>query len=92
MQWSVGRPSGRFYAEGDSAKLDRAFGDVVDKLLQILRNLIEEFMQTDEVWPLYIPVRLFRLEAEVQSIAQLLIQQINHRPARFRIQVVAGVN
>jgi hypothetical protein len=63
--------------------LDRAFGDVVDKLLQILRNLIEEFMQTDEVWPLYIPVRLFRLEAEVQSIGQLLIQQINHRRRVF---------
>jgi len=52
---------------------------------------IEEFMQTDEVRSLYIPVRLFRLQAEVQSISQLLIQQINHRPARFRIQVVAGV-
>ena len=61
-QWVLASGGILIYAsEQADPELDRAFGDVVYGLLQILRNLIEEFMQTDEVRPLYILVRLFRL-------------------------------
>lgn len=52
----------------DSAEFNRAFRDVVGELLQFLGDFIEQFMQGDEVRPFHIPVRLFRLETQVEDV------------------------
>lgn len=72
----------------DSAQFNRSFGNVISELLQFLSHLVEQFVQTDEVWPFDVPMRLFGLEAKIENVGQLLVEQVNHRAADWLAQTV----
>src|SRR5256885_10563325 len=38
---------------------------------------VEQFVQRDEVGPFHVPVRLLRLELEVDRVGQSLVQQVD---------------
>src|SRR5258708_7019290 len=54
----------------DTAKLDRALGNKVDVVFDIVVHLIEELMQRDKVRPLYIPVRVFAMQLQINRLCE----------------------
>ena len=63
---------------GDPAELNDALREQVHVLVGGSVNLVEQFVQRDEVGPFHVPVRLLRLELEVDRVGQSLVQQVDH--------------
>lgn len=72
-----------------AAKLDRSLGKFIRKFSEKLRRLIEERMQRNELRSLHIPMRLFGLEAEIDGIGELLVEQRYHPLLHLGGQCVA---
>jgi hypothetical protein len=52
----------------DSTEFDGAFGDVIGEYLELFGDLVEQFMQADEVRPFDVPMRLFELHLKVYQV------------------------
>ena len=75
----------------NSPKLNDTLGDKVGVLQRSLPDLVEELVETDETWSLYIPMRLFNLRLQRDGIRQAQVQYFNHlRPYGFRQFVLCG--
>jgi len=53
-------------------------------------EFVEQLMQLEELLPLHVPVRLFRLAVKVEGVGQLLVQQRDDLFARLGVEVDAG--
>jgi len=69
---SAMRPACSF---SNAAELDRAFGDHVRVLLHVFGDVIEEFVQADEVRAFHVPMRLLELALEIHRVGEALINQ-----------------
>jgi hypothetical protein len=53
--------------------LDRPLGNELDIVFDIFVHLIKELMQGDEVRPLYIPVRVFAMQLQINGIGEACV-------------------
>ena len=58
----------RTVAFGDPAQLDDALGNQIHVLFDCFVDLIEQFMQSDEIRAFHIPMRLLHLQLQDQSL------------------------
>jgi hypothetical protein len=56
-----------------TAKLDRPLGNQVDVVFDTFVHLIEELMQCDEVRPLYVPVRVFAMQLQINRFREACV-------------------
>ena len=79
---------GRCCADGSlgaSTELNDPLGDDIDMLSSVGVDLVEEFVQGDEVRPLHIPMRLLGLHHEVDRVGQPLLEELaDLEPGFFR--------
>src|SRR5688572_14252296 len=69
---------------GDSAELHSTFSDQVDVFLNILVNLVEQFVKVDEIRALHVPVCVLALSLQVDSIRESCIAELDDfRPGCF---------
>ncbi len=61
---------------GGSTELDNPLGDDIDMFSSVGVDLVEKFVQGDEVRPLHIPMRLLGLHHEVDRVGQALLEQL----------------
>src|ERR1051325_8355349 len=67
----------------DAAELHRALGNVVNVILNILIDLVEQFVQGDEVGPLDVPVGLLGLRLQIDRIGEAGVEYLNGLDASF---------
>src|SRR5271166_5263653 len=71
LDGDVNRPFGR------RAESPRTFCDRIRIVLDRLRNLVEEFMDSDERGPTHIPMRLLDLCMQIDGCGQVPVQQLS---------------
>ena len=72
----------------NSAQRDDALGNLIDISLNFAGNIVKQLVQGDEVRPLDIPVRLLRLQAQVDQIGESLVEQLGDRDALIEFEMV----
>jgi hypothetical protein len=63
--------------QGGASELNRALGQVIGVLEELVDDFVEELVKGDEARPLDVPVRLLGLKREVQSVSELLVQEVD---------------
>ena len=77
---------------GDSAELHHPLGEQIHVLLDVLVDLVEELVQRDERGTLHIPVGLFALRLQIDTVSESLIQQADRlSPGGLRQVVLRGI-
>jgi hypothetical protein len=61
----------------DPAKFNCALGKIIGVLSNFFDDVIEQFVQSDKIRSLDIPMCLLRLEVQIKSISKILIQHGN---------------
>ena len=68
-----------------------AFGESVDMLPGMVGDLVEEFVQGDEVRTLDVPVRLLGLQPEIDGVDEARVEQVDDLLTGLQRQVIAGL-
>ena len=78
-------------ALGNAPELYDPLGDQIDVVLDVLVDLVEQFVQRDEGRALHVPVGLLALRLQVDALGEPLIEE-PHRlaPAGLRQIVLRG--
>ena len=56
---------GLYRAFSDAAQCHAALGDQIDVFAGRIGRAVEKIVQSDRIWPLHVPVRVFRLQLEI---------------------------
>ena len=70
---------------------DGTLGEIVGMLEQLVDDVIEQFVERDEVGALDVPVRLLGLQSKVEGVGDLLVQQLDCTSAHFLCEIVLRV-
>src|SRR5690606_25352900 len=75
----------------DAAERNDALRHLVDVLLQLFAELVEQLVQRYEARPLDVPMRLLRLQVQVDRAGETDVQQVDVALAGLGRQVDAGL-